>query len=338
MALDAYLAEQSRQGLLNGSVLVRQDGETLLDRGYGMADRMHRRPNTPETVFQIASISKQFAAAAILLLQERGALSTQDRIQTWVPGCPAEWETITVHHLLTHTAGIGHWEDFPALSLFEPNTWETLVRIFRDHPLKFPPGVGWAYSSPAYVLLAHIVEQVAGVPYARFLHDQIFHPLGMASTGAGNQAPRQGQQAQGYVDATPVPSFELDTVGIGAGDIWSTTRDMARWDAALAAPGVLSADSLQAMFAPHAAVPDDIAGRAGIHYGYGWFMGEVEGRRMRFHDGGNAGFRSINIQLQDHDAVVILLSNDVPSGLLEISLHLVAAVEGGPDSAPAKGP
>jgi CubicO group peptidase (beta-lactamase class C family) len=334
MPLEAYLVEQSRQGRLNGAVLVRRAGELLLDQGFGSADRTDGRPNTPETAFRIASISKQCTAAAILLLQERGLLSVQDHLSAWVPGSPVAWAPITLHHLLTHTSGIGHWDDLPELSLFAPRAWEQLLPVFQAHPLKFSPGHGWAYSSPAYVLLAHVVEQVAGEPYARFLTHRLFQPLGMARTGAGNQAPHPDEQARGYAGEDTVRSFELDTVGKGAGDVWSTTQDLARWNAALSAPGLLSADSLRAMVAPHAQVPEAVAGVPGIHYGYGWFMGKLEGHRVRFHDGANAGFRAIHLHLLEHAAEVILLANDEHSDVLDICRQLMTAVARSGDSAP----
>ncbi|MFI5272689.1 MAG: serine hydrolase domain-containing protein [Ktedonobacterales bacterium] len=116
--IEAYLAGQSQQGQLSGSVLVRHEGTTLLDAGYGLAEHGTARPNTPETAFQIASVSKQLAAAAILLLQEQGALPVHVTLSRWLPACPAEWKSITLHHLLTHTSGVGHWHDFSALSLY----------------------------------------------------------------------------------------------------------------------------------------------------------------------------------------------------------------------------
>jgi CubicO group peptidase (beta-lactamase class C family) len=171
------------------------------------------------------------------------------------------------------------------------------------------------------VLLAHIVEQASGQPYAAFLRQRIFHPLDMASAGAGNQAPRPEQQALGYAGEELTPSFDLETVGRGAGDIWATTGDLARWDAALTTPGPLSAASLDAMFAPQATVPDGFARLADLRYGYGWFLGEAEGHRLRFHDGGNDGFSSFNLQMPDANAIIILLSNQ-EANLQEISFHL----------------
>jgi CubicO group peptidase (beta-lactamase class C family) len=337
VTMEAYLGSLHQQGRLNGAVLVRRHGQTVLERAYGAADRASGRPNTPETIYQIASISKQFTAAAILLLQEVGALSIHERLQTWAPGGPAGWEAITLHHLLTHTSGIGHWQDLPEVNLFAPTTRERLLDSIRRHPLKFAPGAWWAYSSPAYALLAHIVEEVTGEPYASFLQRRLFQPLGMASAGAGNQPPHPDRQALGYAGADRSPSVELDTVLLGAGDIWATTGDLARWDAALVAPGLLSVASLLAMFSPHVATPEGFVGAPAMAYGYGWVIGELDGRRLRFHTGDNAGFRAINLCLPDDDTIIILLSNDEIDdehpGLFALSRPLVAAMLGDADSA-----
>lgn len=129
-AQEFALASLAMQGRFSGVVLVRQESETLLEGAYGDADRETGRPNTPETAFQIASISKQFTAAAILLLQERKMLSVDDSMHAWTQDCPADWEGITLHHLLTHTSGIGHWRDFPGLDLKAPISREALLRTF----------------------------------------------------------------------------------------------------------------------------------------------------------------------------------------------------------------
>ena len=329
MEVNVDRSQQSWESSFTGSVLVRQAGKTLLNRGYGDADRASGGPNTPETAFQIASISKQFAAAAILLLQERAVLSVHDRICAWVPHCPEEWEEITIHQLLTHTSGIGHWEDFPALDLCEPNTRENLIRIFQSAPLKFSPGSDWFYSSPSYVLVAHIIEQVSDEPYSSFLSANIFQPLGMHSTGAGNTAPHHDQQATGYAGDKPLASlFDLDSVGIGAGDIWSTTGDMERWDSALMVGSLLSEQSRQTMFAPHARVPPTPPAATAVHYGYGWVIAELQGHKLIFHAGGNAGFVSINAWFPDDDAVVIFLSNDDQIAPQEAGMRIASDILG----------
>lgn len=323
MEIDTYLSEESEAGRFSGSVLVTWGGEEALKRSYGDADRERGIPNTPRTEFQIASVSKQFTAAAILLLQERGALSVEDRLCRWVPGCPEAWEPITIHQLLTHTSGIGHWPDFPDLSLFDPTTLENLIETFRRGPLKFVPGTGYSYSSPAYVLLADIVQQVSGQPYAAFLQEHIFTPLGMESTAAGNRAPDPGRQAAGYESRERATCFELDVVGMGAGDIWSTVEDLALWDAAVGKPGLLSKTSLHAMFTAHAATGDSLPDGSETRYGYGWELAEPAGRQVIFHTGDNAGFRAINMRFPDEDASAVLLSNEHTTDLKTISMRLV---------------
>ena len=326
---EASLASLAAQGWPSGVALVRRENETLLEVAYGEADRESGRLNTPEAAFQIASVSKQFTAAAILLLQERSMLSVHDSLRAWTPDCPADWEEITLHHLLTHTSGVGHWRDFPDLDLKAPISREALLRTFYQRPLLFAPGESWAYSSPGYALLAYVVERATGEPYAVFLRGAIFDPLQMVSTGAGNQAPQPERQARGYAGAEPERSFELDTVGIGAGDVWSTTRDLAWWNAALATPGaLLGEESLRLLFTPHAAMPDGWVPFPSVYYGYSWIIGAMQGRPIRFHPGDNAGFNALNVYAPGCGASVILLSNDEGGpnddrDLAEIGLRLV---------------
>lgn len=329
MDLDAHLAEEHQQGRLSGSVLVRRSGTTLLNRGYGYADREQQRPNTPETAFQLCSVSKQFTAAATLLLQERAALSVDDKISTRLPDCPETWEPITIHHLLTHTSGIGHWQDYPDVDLYTPASRADLLQAFESGPLQFAPGTGWSYSSPGYVLLAHIAEQVSGVPYTEFLRRNIFEPLGMERSGAGSAAPYLKLRAKGYEgESGPVPSFELDSVGIGAGDLWSTTEDLAIWNAALAVPGLLSAASLGSMFSQHVRTTRSFPGFGEISYGYGWIVTALGDRSVIYHTGDNSGFRCINVRIPNDDLSIIVLANDHQTDALAIGISLANALLG----------
>jgi CubicO group peptidase (beta-lactamase class C family) len=136
---DAHLRERAGRGAFSGAVLVRRGETTLLDRGYGYADRQAKVPVRPGTIFQIASISKQFTAAAILLLQEQNRLSVNERLSRWLDQCPESWGAITIHHLLTHTAGVGHWDDYPEVDLYGA-TDGGLLGKFLQKPLRSPPG------------------------------------------------------------------------------------------------------------------------------------------------------------------------------------------------------
>lgn len=305
------LCDSVTQARFQGALFVSRTGKTMIDAGYGWADQRTGRPNTPETPFQIASISKQFTAGAILLLQEQGAVSVHDPLERWLPECSREWKSITVHQLLAHTSGIGHWGDFPQLSLYHPMERADLLAIFQQGPLKFAPGTGWAYSSPGYVLLAHIVEHIAGEPYVRFVQRRILDPLSMTQSSVGTRFAHPEKQAVGYAGKRELPSFELDTVGFGAGDVWATARDLGLWNHALLMPDrLLSAASLALMFTSHASVPDAVSEMHGVWYGYGWFLAEIRGHHVCFQPGDNSGFGALNLLVPAEALTIILLTND----------------------------
>lgn len=305
---------------LAGGVLVSRGDAVLVDEGFGAADRANRVAVTPATTFQIASLSKQFAAAATTVLAEHGELSPDDPISRWFVRCPPDWRAITVHHLLTNTSGIGHWADYPEIDLYRPTTSDRLLETIFARPLKSRPGERWRYSSLGFVLLAHIVALTAGTQYASFLERAIFTPLGMATTAAGNAPARAGRRAVGYSAGEPVPSFELDTVSIGAGDVWSSTRDLARWKGALASGSLPTGESLAALVEPHASVGPQVA------YGYGCFVGTMHGRRAVYHPGDNRGFRAFGAWLPDDDLFVAVLTNDDQTNAEANGTRLVAAV------------
>jgi CubicO group peptidase (beta-lactamase class C family) len=306
-----HLSDSVTQARFQGALFVSRANKTMIDAGYGWADRRTSRPNTPETPFQIASISKQLAAGAILLLQEKGALSVHDPLERWLPECSQEWKSITVHHLLTHTSGIDHWGDLPHLSLYHPIARADLFAIFQQAPLKFAPGTAWAYSSPGYVLLAYIVEQIADEPYAQFVQSRILAPLSMTRSSVGTHSSQPEQQAVGYAGKKKRPSFELDTVSIGAGDVWTTARDLGLWNQALMTPDrLLTAESLTLMFTSHVSIPDAVSEIHDASYGYGWFRVEIGGHHVCFHPGDNSGFGALNLLVPAETLMIILLAND----------------------------
>lgn len=310
----------------NGSVHYSIDGSVKISAGYGPSDRRSGQVNGPGTVFQIASVSKQFTAASILLLEEDGKLSVHDRIAEWLPDSPPSWKDIAIHHLLTHTSGLPHWGDIPTLDLFNPVGEESILSAFSSCPLRFPPGRGWYYSSPGFHLLSLITRRASGEKYQDFLKSRIFEPLGMTSTSAvvpGTDSPI----ARGY-DSTgeEMKSFDLGSTGMGAGDAWSTVEDLARWDDALSKPGrLLEEHSLEVAFQRHAPLSGEILSRyspiTGVAYGYGWFLGQLDGAGLRFHTGDNPGYRAINVWKPDSREILCILSNqhDVEVGSIAIS-------------------
>jgi len=319
-----HLSDAVTQARFQGALFVRRANAPVIEAGYGWADHRTTRPNTPETTFQIASVSKQVTSAAILLLQEQGALSVHDPLSRWLPECAAAWQSITVHHLLTHTSGIGHWRDFPQLSLYHPMARADLLAIFQQMPLKFAPGAAWAYSSPGYLLLAHLVELTADEPYTRFVQRRILEPLSMTRSSVGTRSSHPDRQAVGYAGKKELPSFELDTVSIGAGDVWTTAGDLGLWNQALLTPErLLTAASLALMFTSHASVPDAYSEMQDVSYGYGWFLAEIGGHHVCFHPGDNSGFGALNLLVPAEALTIILLANDEDLDLWKLGHKLL---------------
>ena len=225
---------------------------------------------------------------------------------------------ITGRHLLTHTSGLGHLDDFPALDRYRPIEPAQQLSIFQQQPLLSAPGSRYRYSSPGYVLLAWIVEKASGQPYASFLADRVFAPLGMHTASAGDPPGGTGM-ARGYHAGEPVPSFELATMGIGAGDIWCTAADLLRWDEAIARGELLPAGLREAMLTPHALTGSATTreGWSFTGYGYGWQIGTVDGRRAYFHTGDNSGYLAVNAWLPDEQITLAVLANDQATDIFQ---------------------
>lgn len=291
-------------GTIQGCVLAVHKNDVIYATTHGLADASSGEPCSSDTRFQLASVSKQFTAAAVLTLADRQRLSLDDPVTRWVPGCPESWRDITVHHLLCHSSGLGHSSDYPEIDLYQAYPLDEFVAALRPRPLHFPPGMTYRYSSPGYVLLAQIVQRANQEPYGTFLEQAVFSPLGMNRTFAGSPADRR-DVARGHDCTEPIPSWELDTVNMGAGDVWSTVADVLRWDDALSSGEILSTSMRTAMFRRHVALPD----QDGTAYGYGWCLGPLLDHPARHHDGDNAGYKAMNAWLTDLDIRCVILSN-----------------------------
>jgi CubicO group peptidase (beta-lactamase class C family) len=309
---------------LRGVVLLQRGDTDLIAFAGGTTGTDPDTACTLGTRFQIASVSKQFTAAAVLTLADRGALSVDDAVGRWIGGCPASWDGITVHHLLSHTAGLAHWRDIPELDPTAPPDFEDELHLFAGAPLLGAPGERFSYSSPGYVLLGSIVERAADQPYASFLATEIFEPLGLESSFAGNPG-GQPDLTVGHREGVPVPSFDLATVNVGTGDVWSMAPDLARWDRALASGEILSPASRQAMFAVQASISDDDPLLRTDGYGYGWYVGSLLGEHpVLYHTGDNPGFRSANAWFPEDAVRLVVLSNEETTGIGPLLGELVA--------------
>ncbi|MBV1855231.1 beta-lactamase family protein [Catellatospora sp. NEAU-YM18] len=300
---------------VRGTLLAMKDDAVLAD--------VVAAGHTSRTRFQIASVSKQFTAVAVLLLAQRGLLRLDNRVDRWIDDCPPSWDGITLHHLLAHTSGLGHWDEYPMIDLFRPVPPAELLAAFRQVEPMFAAGDGWHYSSPGYVLLAHVVARAADRPYRDVLAQEIFGPLGLADTFAGSPGDRPAVARGHGADGEPLPSYELDVVGMGAGDIWSTTGDLLRWLDGLRTGRLLDARHRDLMLTEHAATGQEPDSRG---YGYGCFLGSFGDEAWFHHTGGNSGFRSFAACLPASNRRIVVLSDSEATNMAVLNELLTVAL------------
>ncbi|HJR75233.1 MAG TPA: serine hydrolase [Luteimonas sp.] len=328
--VDEYMRAAVEFDQFTGSILVARNGTPIISKGYGRANYEWDVPNTSDTVFQIASLTKQFTATAIMQLQEQGKLKVGDPVCNYVDDCPPAWRPITLRHLLTHTSGIKNFSSLPGWDEdLGRRTYRRaeLVDLFRDLPLEFAPGEKYKYSNSGYVLLGLVIERASGKSYGKFLHDGIFAPLGMARTAFDDNRTLISGRAAGYysrgTDFVFSP-YNLDpTTQFAAAGVTTTTRDLLVWDQALYTEKLLSQKSLDEMFTPFK-----------NNYGYGWQTGEKLGRRKLDHSGSNDGFSSYMIRFPDDRVTVIVLSNSDRTSAGKAGTNLASIVFGAPYKLP----
>ncbi|WP_420645104.1 serine hydrolase domain-containing protein [Candidatus Leptofilum sp.] len=296
--LDDYLSRITPFGFAGGCLLAK-DERILLNKGYGLANRAQKVPNDAQAVFSLGSVTKQFTAAAIMKLEMLGKLHSSDPISKFFPGVLTDKANITLHQLLTHTAGLLNYtgEDYEMA-----DKEETVLKILESE-LLFPPGSDYEYSNAGYTLLAAVVEQVAQRPYEQFLQEQLFTPAGMHHTGYRLPDWSEMNVAHWYNDrndfGTPLekayPSWNL----LGNGDMLSTTEDMFRWHMALLGDGILSDEVKQKMYTPEQR-----------EYGYGWRIVETEYGRCLQHNGASShGSSALFRRWVDADVTLMLFCN-----------------------------
>ena len=314
--MDEVVQSYVSNGQFTGSVLVARGGDVLFSKAYGPANREWDIPNTPTTKFRLGSITKQFTAAAILLLEERGKLKIDDPVKTHLPDAPEAWGKITIFHLLTHTSGIPSFTGFSEYSQMKPfdTPAEQVVAKFRDRPLEFEPAEKMTYSNSGYLLLGYLVEKVSGQSYAAFVQENIFIPLGMKDSGYDSNSAVIARRASGY---TPSPSGPVNagfihmSIPHGAGALYSTTEDLLRWEQGLFGGKLLSAESLQKMITPF---KND--------YALGLVINEAEGRKRISHGGGIEGFNTMLTYYPDSKVSTAVLANLNGPGANQIAAHL----------------
>jgi len=317
LRIDTYLTKSTENGF-SGSALVAVEGQIILSKGYGWADRDGKIPNTSSTVFNIGSVTKQFTAAGILKLMEQGELNLSDKIARFFPEAPDDKKDITLHQLLTHTSGIS-----PATGGFrydEAGKEQFLEEFFQSELLS-EPGENHRYANANYIMLTAILERVSGQEYASFLRTSLWEPANLERTGYKSFLFPSDDFAHGYFyhytsgawkDWGITQDHLTDTknhwYSIGKGDLYSTVEDLYKWHQALEPNEVLQPETLTLMESPH--VAENESGTS--HYGYGWaIFKSPSGTKIVTHNGSNGIYFADLIRYVEDDVVVIVLSNAI---------------------------
>lgn len=321
--MDAVVRDDADRGAFMGAVLVARDDVVLFDKGYGAANLEWNIPNDGATKFRLGSVTKQFTAVAILLLQDRGKLTLDAPVKTYLPDAPAAWDKVTVRHLLTHSAGIPNFTNFPDYGATKtlPATHDSLIARFRDKPLEFAPGEKFAYSNSGYVLLSAIVEKLSGQSYAAFVAENLFKPLGMADTGYDSHAMILPRRASGYAPGPKGPvnaDYVNMTIPQGAGGLYSTTRDLLKWQRGVYGGKLLKPATLAAFRTPY---------KDGYALGIG--VQSAGGVTTIEHGGGIEGFNTALAYDPDRKLTVVVLGNLNGPAPGKLSKALMTLARGG---------
>jgi CubicO group peptidase (beta-lactamase class C family) len=332
-AIDIYVNEQlSENGIPGVSLAVVQDGKVVYAKGYGYANIEHEVAAKPETVYQLASVSKQFTAAGVMLLVEDGKIELDKPINTYLTDAPETWQAITVRQILNHTAGLGDYgADF---DLLQPKTEEEMLNTIYQSELMFEPGSKFSYSNFGYIILSILVTKVSGQSFGDFMTERIFAPLDMTATMLITERDIVMNRAQGYqleVSEDNQPSVKnqswvnpsLNVLGDGA--FYSTVLDMAKWDAALYGSNILSEESKEILWKPLTLSNGDSWPVADA-YGMGWSVGSVNGHAFVEHSGGWQGFSTHFLRFVDDRLTVVVLANLDVAGSSGIARHVAGLV------------
>ena len=301
----AMMEKQKTPGI---AIAVVRDGEPARVQGYGLANIDLEVPVTPATIFQTASVGKQFTAAGILLLAEEGKLKLDDPLALHFPSAPATWHRITIRHLLTHTSGISDSSD-DLYDELRDYTEEEHLEISWKLPLEFAPGSQWSYCNTGYIILGILTSKLTDMHWSEFLKQRILEPAGMTTARVISESDIIKNRADGYErneegelqNQEWVPQSDNT---LADGSLYVTARDMVAWDAALRERRLLSEASYDAWWTP-VSLGDGIT----YPYGFGWSLSEQRGRRLIEHGGSWQGFRTAIARYVEDKLTVVVLAN-----------------------------
>lgn len=324
-SIDNIMKDYAAANAPGASVLVFHDNKIVFKKGYGVSNIHTQEPITPTTNFRLASVTKQFTAMSILLLEKKHLLSLEDPITKYLPGFPAYGKNIKIKHLLTHSAGLVDYEDLmPASQTTQLHDTNCLQLMFRTDSLYFPAGTQYKYSNTGYAILALVVEQVSSLPFAQFLQENIFKPLGMKTTVAFEEG-RSVVVNRAYGHSFENGSWSqtdqsLTSAVLGDGGIYTNAEEYTKWIKALWSYRFLNEVQQQRAWARTTLDNGKI-----IDYGYGWHVEDFMNNTHPFHDGSSIGFRNSVGLFPEQKLMVIVLTNRNEHDPIE-EVHKIASL------------
>ena len=306
--IDEMLSKYFKLGEPGAAVIVSQRGVILFRKAYGLANTETKVPLRPELSLRTGSITKQFTAAAIMLLAEQGKLTLADEIGSHMPAYPEHGRHITIENLLTHTSGIRNYTELPQFGsvLAKDVSVDDAIVFFKNAPLQFQPGQRFSYSNSNYFLLGAIIEKVSGISYQDFMQQQIFQPLQMHSSeieSAASPVETAIGYTQGRNGISKVPYYSMSWP-FAAGAMRTSVDDLVRWDNAITNGTLLRRESWQRM-----ATNFTLSGGKQTGYGYGWFIRGLDGINALEHGGDIGGFSAATLRLPNEELFVAVLAN-----------------------------
>lgn len=312
------------------SILVAKDGKPIFRKAYGKANLELNVDLKPENVFEIGSITKQFTAVAILMLEEQGKLKLEDEITKYIPDYPTNDKTITIHHLLNHTSGIKSYtgmDNFMKLTRNDMSPKE-IIDVFKNEPMDFDPGKEFRYNNSGYILLGYIIETITGDTYENFIEKNIFEKIGMSSSYYGSMKELIKNRANGYQkqdnDYRNADYLSL-TLPYAAGSLMSNVDDLLKWQIAINNNTFIKRTSLE-----KAINGSTLDTGEKINYGYGWGKTKIQGSRGIAHSGGIFGYSTNGIFLHDENVYVIGLTNCSCKSVRDVTRKVAAIAIGKP--------
>ena len=324
-SIDNIMKDYASANTPGASVLVFQHNKIVFEKGYGVSNIKTQEPINPNTNFRLASVTKQFTAMSILLLEQRHLLSLEDPITKYLPGFPAYGKNIKVKHLLTHSAGLVDYEDLmPLTQTTQLHDTNCLQLMFRTDSLYFPAGTQYKYSNTGYAILALVVEQVSGISFAQFLQQNIFKPLGLKTTVAfeeGKSVVANRAYGHSFENGTWLQTDQsLTSAVLGDGGIYTNTEEYTKWIKALWSYRFLNEAQQQSAWGRTQLDNGKI-----IDYGYGWHVEDFKQITHPFHDGSSIGFRNSVGLFPEQQLMVIVLTNRNEHDPIE-EVHKIASL------------